>query len=910
MAKLVKDYISSRTNSEQESLHKVSMSELLGSLDTLRAIADRYDLAEISDKIKVRKRDAALPVFVVVTGEGNYGKSSLINAIAGRDIAPVSIVPLTWKIDVYRLSSSNREYAQVRYVGADDYVELGLEEAQNLCLREEERIKNNPASKPNINEVIWHRTDLKIGPEICLVDTPGIEQAGLAVDITSERLVKGLGATYTVDEVWSYYYYRADVVLWVFEATKLESKGTFNTIEQLTKLQTKQIVPVVTKADKVPVERWNEIANRFKNIYGRYSSCGLVQKLFCTVCGGKSDLVGTGVKELRDYITKEIAAQSFEKKTRALLDFTRDTSRELSHILRASAQQLVENVRTMADTADEVALNLMRIGAERRDQVVRLVLDFLKAKAKGLNDFLYPLVKQAIESRALNLIEQGLERYLELCEVERQLRNGLEHLSIQTQSLAIALSKQRRLHRVIIGASGKESRERFSFLIDVKAPSVPHICISDIKYRLPPIGLLEGLGRLFRGLFGMEFKMTEKEETAYFEYLQSIVARLNEIVEETRAAFHNHIRSRIGPALLSGVTKSLKTYTKLDPGETIRLLLDVDQDLRQLAKLSGDENAMPTQFANWARYWVLENRDVALAKRLVMDVLWPRRAEMQNYIASYSKLSGKVKKEFRRTFKAAYRTLKNKCEIRLQSNDAKESAGAVDGMMPGVVKAFLTCGAATTASTVRLNLAAIMDSQPGNRFVDVVVEAFVGFAKRDPSLANIGQSVGEILPDAVVEGLDIQYSKILANRMDKALKQLTNRKIEASVEGITAFGGAFSRSFGVVPFMLASLSPAAGVVAGLVTADCVFGIVDALSTFAAGMGLMLASNRWFKKQSMRRIYGASFKILEEWISDASSLVAAGIDETFFRQLVDKLILHLNPRPLQRLNLGELIDVGR
>jgi|GEM_PF-6360119 len=110
--------------------------------------------------------------------------------------------------------------------------------------------------------------------------------------------------------------------------------------------------------------------------------------------------------------------------------------------------------------------------------------------------------------------------------------------------------------------------------------------------------------------------------------------------------------------------------------------------------------------------------------------------------------------------------------------------------------------------------------------------------------------------------------------------------------------------------MLASLSPAAGVVAGLVTTDCVFGIVDALSTFAAGIGLMIASNKRFKKQSMRRIYGESFKILEEWISDASSLVAAGIDETFFRQLVDKLILHLNPRPLQRLNLGELIDVGR
>lgn len=890
-------------DAEQRPAREASMAVLVERLDSLRAISDRYGLADISDKISVRKRDVSLPVMVVIAGEGNYGKSSLLNALAGRDIAPVSIVPLTWKVDVYRLSASNREYAQVRFVGEGNYREVSVEEAQNLCAKEERLIKSNPASKPKITEVIWHRTGLQIGPEICLVDTPGLEQAGLGVDITSERLVKGLGATYTVDEVWHYYYYRADVVLWTFESTKLDSKGTFDTIDQLTKLQAKQIVPVATKADKVPRERWGEIADRFKKTYGRYTSCGLGQRLFCTVCGGKSNLVGVGVKELQGYIENEIAAQAVKTKTQATYDFCRDTSSELSHVLDLSAKQLIENLRTMADTADEVALNLMRVGAEQRDQTALRVNGYMIAKAEGIREFLYPIVENAMKQRDLSSVGHHLNEYLELSNVERMLDTQLKEISSQIQSLAVALCRQRRLHRVIVGTSGRESREQFSFLIDIKDPHIPPINLGDITCNLPHIGLFDGLVRGIKNFLGMGFSMTDNENMAYQRYVEAVARRLDETTKKAHRAFHDHIRSRIGPALLEAVTASLTVSTETSVKEIVDLLRNVDQDLKQLRLFSEDGNALPTQFANWARYWIAASRDVALAKQLVMDVLWPRVAEMQGYISSYSELP-EIRKEFQKGFVAAYR---NTCKISCQTINQVESGTGIVSRILRAATTLLSGGARTAMATAHINQASILYFGNDNKLIDLVAIDFKGFMRCDPVLDNMEQKIAETLPDAVVNKFAIPYSYILSTRLYETLTQLESREIDASIPAIQAFGGAFSRSFGFVPFIFFTLSPVAGLVAGLATRNLVIGLIAWSAAFAYGSGRMIFSKRQLKKQLMRRTYRASLKTADRWVADASSIVARRIDETFFKQLVDKLALQLNPRPLQRVTLGELTN---
>ena len=110
-----------------------------------------------------------------------------------------------------------------------------------------------------------------------------------------------------------------------------------------------------------------------------------------------------------------------------------------------------------------------------------------------------------------------------------------------------------------------------------------------------------------------------------------------------------------------------------------------------------------------------------------------------------------------------------------------------------------------------------------------------------------------------------------------------------------------------MPFIFFTLSPVAGLVAGLTTRNLVIGLIAWSAAFAYGLGRMIFSKRQLKKQLMRRTYRASLKTADRWVADASSIVARRIDETFFKQLVDKLALQLNPRPLQRVTLGELTN---
>ncbi len=165
-------------------------------LDQIERIATSYGLAEEAEKVCDRKRDAALPLLVVIAGEGNFGKSSLVNQLAGRKIAPVSVLPLTWKVDIYCQSDSGEEYAEVRKRGELDRCRMSLEEASSMCKEEEAALKRDASRKPTLVDVIWRYANLSFGSQVCLVDTPGLAAAGLGVQLKSERLVKGLGAVF------------------------------------------------------------------------------------------------------------------------------------------------------------------------------------------------------------------------------------------------------------------------------------------------------------------------------------------------------------------------------------------------------------------------------------------------------------------------------------------------------------------------------------------------------------------------------------------------------------------------------------------------------------------------------------------------------------------------------------------
>ena len=74
----------------------------------LRKAVRTFDLSEHAERLDDRERDASYGLLVMVVGAGNFGKSSLVNALCGRPVAPVSIIPKTFKIDVFSSGAAGR----------------------------------------------------------------------------------------------------------------------------------------------------------------------------------------------------------------------------------------------------------------------------------------------------------------------------------------------------------------------------------------------------------------------------------------------------------------------------------------------------------------------------------------------------------------------------------------------------------------------------------------------------------------------------------------------------------------------------------------------------------------------------------------------------------------------------------
>src|SRR5579859_304527 len=107
---------------------------------TLRTVFETHclddDLRQVDDKLDELKRRSELLVFVF--GEGNFGKSSLVNKLLGREVAEVSILPKTWRVDLFHsLPVGQEEYAILRRNGIPLQERLTIEEARAVCLEQE-----------------------------------------------------------------------------------------------------------------------------------------------------------------------------------------------------------------------------------------------------------------------------------------------------------------------------------------------------------------------------------------------------------------------------------------------------------------------------------------------------------------------------------------------------------------------------------------------------------------------------------------------------------------------------------------------------------------------------------------------------------------------------------------------------
>ena len=525
-------------------------------LQKLRLLLLRHNLADEAEKVDDKLRDFAAPneLLIFVVGEGNFGKSSLINALAGREVAPVSFLPKTWKVDLYQ--SADMDYALVRRKGEQYPVRFSADDAQAQCAAQEKEIVTRETDllaaenadrdaqglpaltkraffenhapvvlSGQIVEVRWFLSDLELPPHVVLVDTPGMNQVRSGMASGQAQTLGGThGITFDLQELYEQFYHRADLVLWAFRADKLNDRDTINAFTELQNRKT-NVIGVITYADKVPLaRRETELLPNAKRYFGHG-----VETFVPVICGGPSPEKGLGISVLQTYL-RDLSARAEPLKCAATETFCGvqadfagkhlasigDTLiyniTQLSLYCNATSGSLLEEVNTRSEKTVGKYFEDTKIPPFGTEAEIRKNLEeFAAAQGKPIHAILHSLanhdsirfsvfgVSDEKVSALAELYRQEVAKFLFYDAFNAKMREDLhqtgEYVKVQGRSIASG----RRMRQVILQAGGKSKTQSLDARIE--PPDIDDIKVDLPHIEMPPLpgGFASNIFRMFGG---------------------------------------------------------------------------------------------------------------------------------------------------------------------------------------------------------------------------------------------------------------------------------------------------------------------------------------------------------------------------------------------------------------------------
>jgi GTPase Era involved in 16S rRNA processing len=246
------------------------------------------DLDELVHKIEALETSFDKPFVIFVVGMGKAGKSTLLNALIGKNVAAMDSLPKTWKIDLFWKSTQQKQVCIVHRDGtkrfvdfesakkiindeenkreiSEDVVDQKFKEKAGLCktVEEKEDLKNELSHKyiyrSSIREVHWPmatQDNSSILNKFSLVDTPGVWQ----------------NYTGAHKEDISDFYHQADGILWVLDSTTLSAskpKEILDKLEAILKkvgvIKPNNVIAVLNRIDRVRENGGLEMVNKVVN---------------------------------------------------------------------------------------------------------------------------------------------------------------------------------------------------------------------------------------------------------------------------------------------------------------------------------------------------------------------------------------------------------------------------------------------------------------------------------------------------------------------------------------------------------------------------------------------------------------------------------------------------------------------
>ena len=136
-----------------------ALDSILSELAALGSERDRERLAALQDRLEAAR------LRVLVTGEAKRGKSTLINALLGRDVLPSGVTPLTAVTTTVR--DGDDERAEARFLDGHD------EKHPLAALPDLVTERGNPGNRRRIDGVTVYLAAPVLEGGVELVDTPG-----------------------------------------------------------------------------------------------------------------------------------------------------------------------------------------------------------------------------------------------------------------------------------------------------------------------------------------------------------------------------------------------------------------------------------------------------------------------------------------------------------------------------------------------------------------------------------------------------------------------------------------------------------------------------------------------------------------------------------------------------------------
>lgn len=554
-----------------------------------------YELMSLKESVKK-------PFLLFVVGMGKYGKSTLVNALLGKDMADVGVLPKTWKIDIFEKAELTTDNVTVEMVFRDSAREVMTEaDARRFLSAEEQKRKGseteamkvfnaNHANLPTleakeqykaylektmiyqsqVEEVIWRIPGMNaILDEFRLVDTPGLIQDLLG----DERY--GL----------SDYYFKADGVIWLLDATTISSKNTQDLIKKIIKLSGNDrsidnSIAVLNRIDQVYEQQGKEgvekVMAQALEIYGDVFPKIIpfsAKQAWLGVSSINQQLIQqSNIEQLLFHIREVFSAQArvirYRSKSKGiglLNEKMADNVNDYLARLQADTYKLRQDSKTIPDEAQRLAKSLKRhliASLERyRNQVnsrIRTTICDLDA-VKQLDTEGKFVASKILKTNELIATYNGLLKDIEA---------GIEDfLNFQVQEVTFrefALIKQIRVQAQNIHIEAPTISLDDSFTDKTSANTVSAGAVGALigSFVVPGLGTM--IGAFLGGLLGSI--ISESAEDKLKRLHDKIQSKTDEIVNNLIAKINLAVDANMKPAVDSLALEQVSSFSRLHCG--------------------------------------------------------------------------------------------------------------------------------------------------------------------------------------------------------------------------------------------------------------------------------------------------------------------------------------------------------